>query len=105
MMTGTPAFLAIGRGFRSGRRGRQALDRLLDLVEGRPDVAVERLPRELDRDRRRVALHVGEDRRLDAEEVALLGLATALDRRGDRADEAVGEQHAHEGPDEGAADE
>ena len=52
----------------------------------------------------RVALHVGQDARLDADEIAQLRLVAGLDRGGDRAEEAVGEQHAEEGADQRAAD-
>src|SRR3546814_3714720 len=48
---------------------RQRADRVLDLVEGRAVVRMQGLARELDGDHRRRAVHMRQQRRLDAVEV------------------------------------
>lgn len=66
---------------------------------------VERFPRKLDRNRRRIALHVGAQAGLHADELFCVGVGAPLQGLCHRPDEAIGEQHAHERTDERAADE
>src|SRR4051812_36284927 len=59
---------------------RQRRDRGFNLVEGRAHVGHQGLARKLDRHRRGIALHVGEDARLHALQVLELGVDVLLER-------------------------
>src|SRR4051812_11721818 len=75
-----------------------------ELREGRALDRFDVATRELDAGHRRVTAGEREQRRADAAHVVVLRLDACLDRLGDGADDAVGEQDAEEGADERACD-
>ncbi|CAD5267038.1 hypothetical protein BOS5A_80090 [Bosea sp. EC-HK365B] len=73
-------------------------------AEGRADVAHQSLASKFDRHHRRLAADMGEETRLERQEVFGFRLEGALERRRHRREEAVGDEDAEEGADERAAD-
>ena len=80
------------------------LDVPFELGERRPVLRIQHLAAELDRDLRRVALHAGEQRRLDALQLLRALVDLLLDQAAERLDDPVREQDAEEGADQRRAD-
>ena len=72
--------------------------------EGRAITGVEHLAPELDRDLRRIALHAGQQRGLDALQLLAGVLHLLFHQAGQRLGEGVGQQDAQEGAHQGRAD-
>src|SRR5437868_13238976 len=100
--TGRPAVPSpLGRRGAAPRQSRPsrllALHVPFELRERWSVLRVENLPPELDRDLRRVALHAGEQGRLDALQLLRAFVDLLLDQTAERLDDGVGEQDAEEG--------
>src|ERR1700760_1083203 len=81
-----------------------ALHVALELDEGGAVGRVQHLAAELDGHLRRIALHRGEERRLDALQFLARFLDLLLEQAAERLDETISEQDAEERADQGGAD-